>query len=70
MMAKQVKPDVINPPCHKVTINIQNELDALLKEYESQFTKDKCQLELHFSPALQLTQEIQILFLRNLTQSL
>ena len=40
-MAEQVKPDVFNPPCHKLTTNIQNELDALLKEYELQFTKDE-----------------------------
>ena len=40
-MAEQVKPDVFNPPCHKLTTNIQNELDALLKEYASQFAKDK-----------------------------
>ena len=41
MMAEQVKPDVFGPPHHKLTTNIQNELDALLKEYESQFVKDK-----------------------------
>ena len=41
MITEQVKPDVFNPPCHKLTTNIQNELDALLKEYESQFTKDE-----------------------------
>ena len=41
MMAEQVKPDVFNPPCHTLTSNIQNELNALLKEYESQFMKDK-----------------------------
>ena len=41
MMAEQVKPGVFNLPCHKLTTNIQNELDALLKEYESQFTKDE-----------------------------
>ena len=41
MMAEQVKPDVFNPPCHKLTTNIQNELDTLLKEYDSQFTKDE-----------------------------
>ena len=35
MMAEQVKPDVFDPPCHKLTTNIQNELDTLLKEYES-----------------------------------
>ena len=41
MMAEQVKPDVFNPPCHKLTTNIQNELDTLLEEYESQFAKDE-----------------------------
>ena len=41
MMAEQVKPDVFDPPCHKLTINIQNELDTLLKEYESEFAKDE-----------------------------
>ena len=40
-MAEQVKPDVFNPPCHKLSTNIQNDLDALLKEYESQFAKDE-----------------------------
>ena len=39
MMAEQVKPDVFNPPCNKLTTNIQNELDTFLKEYESQFAK-------------------------------
>ena len=41
MMAEQVKQDVFNPPHHKLTTNIQNELDALLKEYELQFAKDE-----------------------------
>ena len=41
MMAEQVKPDVFNPPCHELCTNIQNDLDALLKEYESQFVMDK-----------------------------
>ena len=41
MMAEQVKPNVFDPPCHKLTTNIQNELDTLLKEYESQFAKDE-----------------------------
>ena len=39
MMAEQVKPDVFDPPCHKLTTTIQNELDTLLKEYELQFMK-------------------------------
>ena len=41
MMAEQVKPDVFDPPCHKLNANIQNELNALLKECESQFVKDE-----------------------------
>ena len=41
MIAEQVKPDVFNLPCHKLSTNIQHDLDALLKEYESQFVKDK-----------------------------
>ena len=41
MMAEQVKPDVFDPPHHKLTTNIQNALNALLKEYELQFVKDK-----------------------------
>ena len=40
-MAEQVKSDVFNPPHHKLSTNIQNDLDALLKEYESQFAKDE-----------------------------
>ena len=41
MMAEQVKPDVFDPPCHKLNSEIQNKLDMLLKEYESQFVKDE-----------------------------
>ena len=41
MMAEQVKPDVFDPSCHKLTTNIQNELDTLLKEYELQFAKEE-----------------------------
>ena len=31
MMAEQVKPDIFNPPCHKLKTNTQNKLDTLLK---------------------------------------
>ena len=41
MMAEKVTPDIFNPPCNELSINIQHELDVLLKEYESQFAKDK-----------------------------
>ena len=41
MMAEKVTPHIFNPPCHTLSNNIQHDLDALLKEYESQFAKDK-----------------------------
>ena len=41
MMAEQVKLDVFNPMHHILSTSIQNDLDTLLKEYESQFTKDE-----------------------------
>ena len=41
IMAEKVTPDIFNPPCHKLSTNIQHELDALLKEYEFQFVKDE-----------------------------
>ena len=41
MMAEIVTPDIFNPPCHTLCNNIQHDLNALLKEYESQFAKDE-----------------------------
>ena len=41
MMVEKVTPDIFNPPCHELSHNIQHDLDALFKEYESQFAKDK-----------------------------
>ena len=41
MMAEQVQPDTFHPPCHTLQPNIESKLDALLKEYASQFTKDE-----------------------------
>ena len=41
MMAETVTPDTFNPPCHKLSQTIQHELNALLQEYKSQFTKDE-----------------------------
>ena len=41
MMVEKVTPDIFNPPCHELSNNIQQELDVLLKEYESQFAKDE-----------------------------
>ena len=39
-MAEQVKPDTFDPPHHKLKTNAQNKINALLKEYETQFAKD------------------------------
>ena len=41
MMAKEVKLDIFHPPHHKLKPSIESKLDTLLKEYTSQFTKDK-----------------------------
>ena len=40
MMAEQVQLDIFDPPCHKLKPGIQSKLEALLKEYTSQFAKD------------------------------
>ena len=40
-MVETVTPDTFNPPCHELSNTIQHELNTLLKEYESQFTKDE-----------------------------
>ena len=41
MMAEQVQPDTFNLLCHKMPSSIESKLDALLREYASQFTKDE-----------------------------
>ena len=41
MMAEQVQPDIFDPPHHKLKPGIQSKLDALLKEYATQFAKDE-----------------------------
>ena len=41
MMAEHVQPDTFNPPHHKLRPGIKSKLDALLKEYTSQFVKDE-----------------------------
>ena len=41
MMVEQVQPDIFDPPHHKLKPGIQSKLDALLKEYETQFAKDE-----------------------------
>ena len=41
MMAEQVEPDTFKPPHHKLKQHIEFKLEALLKEYASQFTQDE-----------------------------
>ena len=41
MMAETVTPDTLNPPHHELSTAVQNDLDMLLWEYESQFAKDE-----------------------------
>ena len=41
MMAEKVTPDIFDPPFHELSNNIQHDFNALLKEYESQFAKNK-----------------------------
>ena len=41
MTAEMVTPDTFNPPCHELSTAVQNDLDLLLWEYESQFAKDE-----------------------------
>ena len=41
MMAEMVTPDTFNPPHHELSTAVHNDLDLLLREYESQFAKDE-----------------------------
>ena len=41
MMAEQVQQDTFHPPCQKLKPSIESKLDALLKQYASQFAKDE-----------------------------
>ena len=41
MMAETITPDTFNPHCHELSTAVENGLDLLLWEYESQFAKDE-----------------------------
>ena len=41
MMAEQVEPDTYKPPHHKLEQHIEAKLEALLKEYSSQFAQNE-----------------------------
>ena len=40
-MAEMVTPDTLSPPHHELSTAVQNNLDLLLQNYESQFSKDE-----------------------------
>ena len=41
MMSETFMSDTFNPLCHKISTPVQNSLELLLKEYESQFVQDE-----------------------------
>ena len=41
MMSETITPDTFNPPQHELSAAVQDDLNLLLQEYESQFAKDK-----------------------------
>ena len=53
IMAEQVQPDVFDPPHHRLKPGIQSKLDALLKEYDSQFAKDETSIRT--TPIMKIT---------------
>ena len=53
MMAKEVKPDTFHPPHHKLKPSNESKLDALLKEYTSQFMKDETSIGM--TPLIEMT---------------
>ena len=46
MMSDQVEPDAFEPPHHKLKPSIEAKLDALLKEYTSQFAQDETSISM------------------------
>ena len=53
MMAEMITPDTFNPQCHELSTAVQNDLDLLLWEYESQFAKDETSIG--FTPLTSMT---------------
>ena len=50
MMSKTVTSDTFNPPHHKIPMPVQNSLESLLEEYESQFTQDETSISMGTTP--------------------
>ena len=55
-MAEQVQADTFNPLCHKLRPNMESKLNALLKEYASQFAKDETSIGT--TPLMEMTIDI------------
>ena len=55
-MAEEVKLDTFHPPCHKLKPRNESKLDALLKEYASQFIKDETSIGM--TPLTEMTIDI------------
>ena len=53
MMAEQVQPDIFDASHHKLKPGIQSQLDAVLKEYESQFAMDETSIRT--TPLMEMT---------------
>ena len=53
MMSEQVQLDIFNPPHHKLKSGITSNLDAVLKDYESQFAKDETSIRT--TPLMEMT---------------
>ena len=67
MMVETVTPDILNPPHNELSNTIQHELNTLLKEYKSQFTKDETSIGI--TPLTSMTIDTGLLTpsLKNLT---
>ena len=67
-MAEQVQPEIFDPPHHKLKPSTQLKLDALLKEYESQFAHDEMSIRTMLLTEMTINTGILILYHKNHTQ--
>ena len=56
MMPEQVETDAFEPPCHKFKPSIEAKIEALLKEYASQFAQDETSIGM--TPLTKMTIDI------------
>ena len=68
-MAEQVEPDTFHPPHHKMKSSIKSKLDALLKEYASQFVKDETSIGTTPLTEMMIDTGTSHLYLKSHTQS-